>query len=305
MADTESGGDIPRTLSTQLASTFIFNDPAAPTPEEQPLVDRRDPATQNRDRFERNQRAAAQGLMIASGLAILLLILVVIAWMALNVYFFVKGFIVYMNYSDLPCDQPLSTWLLLVLLLPFLNGGYNVNQHNPYRELINWAVRLVLLILGVYWMSRSKTCHSTNPHLYDFVHTFLFFLGVTWTTLGVMPLLLVPLIFFGMRNGWFDGINGADADTIKNMETVPFDSSLFSNDKGDDKPEPECCVCSETFGPEKEIKRTPCQHYFHEECLGKWLKVAKSCPLCRSNLEETVLRANLEDTGQRNGEDCA
>lgn len=281
--------DIPVAISSQVTNALLFN-ADEPSPEQQPLVDRRDPVTQNRARFERNQRLAAQGLMIASGILILLLLIAITAWMALFVYFFVKGFMVYASYADVPCDQPLSTWLLLILLLPIMQGaGHNQQQHSSQRELINFIIRIILLVLGMYWMSQSKTCEKTNPHLYNFVHSFLIFLGVSWTTFGLLPLLIVPIVFFGMRNGWFDGINGADADTIKNMDTVQFDASLFSSEPADNLPEPECCVCSETFGPDREIKRTPCQHYFHEECLGKWLKIAKSCPLCRKDLEDAVL----------------
>mmetsp|Transcript_66900 Transcript_66900/g.116415 ORF Transcript_66900/g.116415 Transcript_66900/m.116415 type:complete len:305 (-) Transcript_66900:87-1001(-) len=282
-------GDIPVAISTAVSNALLFSGEEEPSPEQRPLVERRDPATQNRARFERNQRLAAQGLMIASGILVLLLLLAITAWMALFVYFFVKGFIIYANYADLPCDQPLSTWLLLILLLPLMQGAGTQQNGNHQRELLNFVLRIVLLILGIFWMSQSRTCEKTNPHLYNFVHAFLIFLGISWTTFGLLPLLIVPIVFFGMRNGWFDGINGADADTIKNMDTVPFDASLFSTEPSDNLPEPECCVCSEPFGPDKEIKRTPCQHYFHEECLGRWLKMAKSCPLCRKDLEEAVL----------------
>ena len=32
------------------------------------------------------------------------------------------------------------------------------------------------------------------------------------------------------------------------------------------------------------IRRTPCNHYIHEDCLKGWLQQAQSCPLCRANL---------------------
>merc|ERR1719316_2570577 len=40
-----------------------------------------------------------------------------------------------------------------------------------------------------------------------------------------------------------------------------------------------CPICMEAFTDE--AVRTPCSHYFHEECLAKWCKTHLDCPLCR------------------------
>eukprot|EP00403_Amphidinium_massartii_P032336 CAMPEP_0178445558 /NCGR_PEP_ID=MMETSP0689_2-20121128/40251_1 /TAXON_ID=160604 /ORGANISM="Amphidinium massartii, Strain CS-259" /LENGTH=220 /DNA_ID=CAMNT_0020070157 /DNA_START=324 /DNA_END=987 /DNA_ORIENTATION=- len=89
---------------------------------------------------------------------------------------------------------------------------------------------------------------------------------------------------------------------IEELETVEYSESLFDdmregrNAGGEiemtalgDSEAPECSICSEAFGPDVPIKRTPCGHLFHKECLGNWLgNYGRSCPLCRENLEELV-----------------
>ncbi|CDP03261.1 unnamed protein product [Coffea canephora] len=40
-----------------------------------------------------------------------------------------------------------------------------------------------------------------------------------------------------------------------------------------------CTVCMEAFV--ETGKQVPCGHVFHAECIGKWLTVRNSCPLCR------------------------
>ena len=48
----------------------------------------------------------------------------------------------------------------------------------------------------------------------------------------------------------------------------------------------ECIICYEKM--KYNIIKTPCNHYFHEECLFKWLEINtvnnKNCPVCRVNL---------------------
>merc|ERR1719265_2693627 len=91
-------------------------------------------------------------------------------------------------------------------------------------------------------------------------------------------------------NGWLSPQTGAKPDTISKIETVSFDPELFSppNATNDERPPNECCVCSEEYTSATPMKRTPCGHYFHTECLEKWLKVARTCPLCRLDLEDAV-----------------
>ncbi|XP_058093157.1 probable E3 ubiquitin-protein ligase XERICO [Magnolia sinica] len=49
----------------------------------------------------------------------------------------------------------------------------------------------------------------------------------------------------------------------------------------------ECSVCLTRFEPESEINRLPCEHFFHKDCLEKWLEYQHvTCPLCRSPLPQ-------------------
>lgn len=43
-----------------------------------------------------------------------------------------------------------------------------------------------------------------------------------------------------------------------------------------------CTICLEDFGAGEKVGRMPCAHYFHKECISKWLvEECNSCPLCR------------------------
>lgn len=56
----------------------------------------------------------------------------------------------------------------------------------------------------------------------------------------------------------------------------------------EETPQGECSICYTTFdSSEQQVGKLPCNHYFHRECMIKWLEEVNSgenCPLCRRKL---------------------
>uniref|UniRef100_I1R3W5 RING-type domain-containing protein n=1 Tax=Oryza glaberrima TaxID=4538 RepID=I1R3W5_ORYGL len=50
---------------------------------------------------------------------------------------------------------------------------------------------------------------------------------------------------------------------------------------GGEAREKECGVCLEGFEEGDKLRKMPCEHYFHESCVFKWLQVSRLCPYCR------------------------
>ncbi|KAL5205097.1 hypothetical protein ABZP36_009968 [Zizania latifolia] len=48
----------------------------------------------------------------------------------------------------------------------------------------------------------------------------------------------------------------------------------------------ECAVCLEDFEADDKLKMMPCSHSFHDRCISDWLRVSRTCPLCRHALPE-------------------
>ena len=54
---------------------------------------------------------------------------------------------------------------------------------------------------------------------------------------------------------------------------------------GGGSPSRECAVCLGNFAEGEPIKFLPgCGHFFHSECIDKWLRASATCPLCRMDL---------------------
>ncbi|KAH7960284.1 hypothetical protein HPB49_018518 [Dermacentor silvarum] len=48
----------------------------------------------------------------------------------------------------------------------------------------------------------------------------------------------------------------------------------------------QCTVCMEEFKTGEQVKRLPCQHHFHPDCIVPWLELHGTCPICRKLLNE-------------------
>lgn len=75
----------------------------------------------------------------------------------------------------------------------------------------------------------------------------------------------------------------APPDTMAKLATQQHDEALFGDEEGKLYPA-ECAICLSAWEHDDVIKVTPCGHVFHEECLGGWLRTARTCALCRSDL---------------------
>ncbi|XP_070778114.1 E3 ubiquitin-protein ligase RNF115 [Enoplosus armatus] len=47
----------------------------------------------------------------------------------------------------------------------------------------------------------------------------------------------------------------------------------------------ECPVCREEYSLGESVKKLPCLHYFHRECIVPWLELHDTCPVCRKSLD--------------------
>jgi hypothetical protein len=47
----------------------------------------------------------------------------------------------------------------------------------------------------------------------------------------------------------------------------------------------DCVVCMDEFKVGAEVRRLPCLHTFHADCIDQWLKTNKTCPICKSEVK--------------------
>lgn len=63
---------------------------------------------------------------------------------------------------------------------------------------------------------------------------------------------------------------------------VPFKHkcNFFSRKKNTE----ECVICKTTYKSRQKLIRLPCSHCYHADCITRWLKINKACPVCNEEV---------------------
>ncbi|KAG8189051.1 hypothetical protein JTE90_025485 [Oedothorax gibbosus] len=84
---------------------------------------------------------------------------------------------------------------------------------------------------------------------------------------------------------------GATQATIE-RNTLPHKyKKIMKCNETDDNLE-KCTICLCEFEDDEDVRRLPCMHLFHIECVDQWLTTNKRCPICRVDIED-----HLKDFG--------
>lgn len=59
-----------------------------------------------------------------------------------------------------------------------------------------------------------------------------------------------------------------------------------------------CCICLAKYANNDELRELPCSHFFHKDCVDKWLKINALCPLCKTEVGESII-GSLEGTNRQ------
>lgn len=104
------------------------------------------------------------------------------------------------------------------------------------------------------------------------------------------------LLFMGNLGDYAWGREGLDTivtQLLNQMETSG--PPPLAKDKINDIPKVEvaqeeverklqCSVCWEDFKLNETVRKLPCSHLFHEDCIVPWLNLHGTCPICRKSL---------------------
>jgi len=76
-------------------------------------------------------------------------------------------------------------------------------------------------------------------------------------------------------------------DTFKNLLGL----GLFGSS---DEEEINCPICLEEYTEEDVLRKMPCDHYFHQDCIDPWMEKHSDCPICKQNIRDGESKFNDE-----------
>jgi len=136
-------------------------------------------------------------------------------------------------------------------------------------------------------ISEAKTCQKTNADL--FYATKNFIIGQAICTSCVLLITIVLGLGFRRLLLLLSSLvqnPGCETAVHKLPKVDPDDKELVDVEDGESK---SCIICLEELSAKKKssaIVRTPCSHFFHEDCLATWCKNHMDCPICREQVGE-------------------
>ncbi|XP_055848402.1 uncharacterized protein LOC129913651 [Episyrphus balteatus] len=77
---------------------------------------------------------------------------------------------------------------------------------------------------------------------------------------------------------------GASLEIIE-RNTLPHKYKRIRRESESDEDAEKCAICLSLFEIDNEVRRLPCMHLFHTECVDQWLVTNKHCPICRVDIE--------------------
>ncbi|KAJ8751717.1 hypothetical protein K2173_025888 [Erythroxylum novogranatense] len=172
----------------------------------------------------------------------------------------------------------------------------------------------VWFVVGNVWIFGGHSSPNEAPNLYRLCIVFL-----TFSCIGyAMPFILCATIccclpciisILGIRED-LSQARGASSELIDALPTYKFKSNKerSQDDRDDVTPAGDggvvavgtekertisgedsvCCICLAKYVNNDELRELPCSHFFHKECVDKWLKINASCPLCKNEVGESV-----------------
>ncbi|CAL5429123.1 unnamed protein product [Camellia sinensis] len=200
-------------------------------------------------------------------------------------------------------------------------GAQSVGMPNPRLKALVEYFKMALdcffavwFVVGNVWIFGGHSSSSEAPNLYWLCIVFL-----TISCIGyAMPFILCATIcccfpciisVMGFREDLTQN-RGATPESINSLPTYKFKMKKTRNGNGREinsgageggvvaagtekervisGEDAVCCICLAKYANNDELRELPCSHFFHKECVDKWLKINALCPLCKAEVGDSI-----------------
>ncbi len=58
-------------------------------------------------------------------------------------------------------------------------------------------------------------------------------------------------------------------------------------------------ICLENYNSNEKVTALPCIHFFHTNCIKKWMEKKRECPICKLRLTQTNVIKKVNNLGNK------
>lgn len=145
---------------------------------------------------------------------------------------------------------------------------------------------IIWLIPGNLWYWRCKDCYDDAPILTTLCAVYIFagyLYGVVPVVLMAslclcLPVLIVVIMFIANPSQ-----NPADENLLQSLKGEKYDRDVH-------REQSTCAICACDFEARQSVIVLKCdaRHFFHEECIKRWLTINANCPICRKEVKDSL-----------------
>ena len=161
-----------------------------------------------------------------------------------------------------------------------------------YKWTLNRIFGLLSLgwfVVGIWWTARAS---DYSPLLYNVCKCLLGLFCIR--TLFIF--LWFGFIFGGEPQavGYAGPFSrpGASPEMLDSLETSKFSETAAAKKAREEQEELQCSICLCEFEGEDDVRRLPCNHYFHKGCIDGWLRISRVCPMCNQDVSQAPLESS-------------
>jgi hypothetical protein len=120
-------------------------------------------------------------------------------------------------------------------------------------------------------------------------------MGVFLFILSLAALLVAVFVLWCRRRGQPHWLRECYARRQQPFPVETLPAFTYARDSDGSGGGPECSVCLGAVHEGEMVRRLPvCMHMYHVECIDRWLAVHRTCPLCRSELDDPSCKVDTD-----------
>lgn len=163
------------------------------------------------------------------------------------------------------------------------SGGHSYHQD---LRVLNHRPRRVSYHTTVYPPMRRNDHQHVHHHMYHHFQPQAILNNAPQVhfSIGLRPSLLSSLNRFVRVIEDTCSNRGATQEMIEH-NTFPHKYKRLRRASETDEDSEKCTICLSQFEVDNDVRRLPCMHLFHKDCVDQWLVTNKHCPICRVDIE--------------------